>query len=42
MYYAIATTVLRKVASVVIPIIPMFWNLNTNNWEAETRTWDTV
>jgi len=23
------------------PVVPFQWDLNTNNWEAETRSWDT-
>ena len=40
MLFAIANTILRQVATAVAPVIPMIWNLNTNLWNNETRTWN--
>jgi len=41
MFYAIANTVVRIVNGIPAPpVIPFIWNLNTNNWEVETRTWN--
>lgn len=33
-WYAIADN-----ACNATPVVPFVWNTNTNNWEAETRTW---
>jgi len=40
MFFAVANTVMRRVGGAIAPVISFIWNLNTNNWEAETRDWD--
>ena len=40
MFFAIANTVIRTVGDVITPIISFVWNLNTNQWQGENRTWN--
>ena len=41
MFYAVANTILRKVKAGAAPVISFIWNLNTNLWNAESRSWGT-